>query len=105
MPIGAFVYNVEVKPGNGGKLGRAAGTHIEVVARDQGYVDLKMPSSEVRKVLENCWATLGEVSNPENKLVNLARQAAPAGLASAQRCAYVDEKLLKKIEGKKASDC
>src|SRR3989338_8825429 len=60
MPIGAFIYNVEVKPGNGGKLGRAAGTHIEVVAHDQGYVDLKMPSSEVRKVLENCWATLGE---------------------------------------------
>jgi large subunit ribosomal protein L2 len=73
MPIGAFVYNVEVKPGNGGKLGRAAGTHIEVVAHDQGYVDLKMPSSEVRKVLENCWATLGEVSNPENKLINIGK--------------------------------
>lgn len=73
MPIGAFVYNVEIKPGQGGKLGRAAGTHIEVVARDQGYVDLKMPSSEVRKVLENCWATLGEVSNPESRLVNIGK--------------------------------
>lgn len=73
MPIGAFVYNVELKPGNGAKLGRAAGTHIEVVARDQGYVDLKMPSSEVRRVLENCWATLGEVSNPENKLVTIGK--------------------------------
>jgi len=73
IPIGAFVYNVEVKPGQGGKLGRAAGTHIEVVARDQGYVDLKMPSSEVRKVLETCWATIGEVSNPENKLMNLGK--------------------------------
>ncbi len=73
MPIGAFVYNVEVKPGQGGKLGRAAGTHIEVVARDQGYVDLKMPSSEVRKVLETCWATMGEVSNPESKLVNFGK--------------------------------
>ena len=73
IPVGAFVYNVEVKPGQGGKLGRAAGTHIEVVARDQGYVDLKMPSSEVRKVLENCWATIGEVSNPESKLVNIGK--------------------------------
>jgi large subunit ribosomal protein L2 len=73
MPIGAFVYNVELKPQGGGKLGRAAGTHIEVVARDMGYVDLKMPSSEVRKVLENCWATLGEVSNPENKLVTIRK--------------------------------
>ncbi len=73
VPIGAFVYNVEIKPGNGGKLGRAAGTHIEVIARDQGYVDLKMPSTEVRKVLENCWATIGEVSNPENKLMNIGK--------------------------------
>ncbi|MBI2004856.1 50S ribosomal protein L2 [Patescibacteria group bacterium] len=73
MPIGAFVYNVEIKPGQGGRLGRAAGTHIEVVARDQGYVDLKMPSSEVRKVLETCWATMGEVSNPESKLVNIGK--------------------------------
>ncbi len=73
VPVGTFVYNVEVKPGNGGKLGRAAGTHIEVVANDQGYVDLKMPSSEVRKVLEGAWATVGEVSNPENKLVNIGK--------------------------------
>ena len=69
VPIGAFVYNVELKPGNGGKLGRSAGTHIEVIARDQGYADLKMPSSEVRKVLDTCWATLGEVSNDEHHLV------------------------------------
>ncbi len=69
MPIGAFIYNVEIKPGNGGKLGRSAGTHIELIARDQGYADLKMPSSEVRKVLDTCYATLGEVSNDEHHLV------------------------------------
>lgn len=73
IPVGAFVNNVEVKPGNGGKLGRAAGTHIEVVARDQGYVDLKMPSTEVRKVLETCWATIGEVSNDEHHLVSYGK--------------------------------
>jgi large subunit ribosomal protein L2 len=73
VPIGGFVYNVEVKPGNGGKLGRAAGTHIEVVAHDAGYTHLKMPSSEVRKVLSECWATVGEVSNPESKLVNIGK--------------------------------
>ena len=66
MPIGAFIYNVEIKPQGGGKLGRAAGTHIELVARDQGYADLKMPSSEIRRVQETCWATLGEVSNDEH---------------------------------------
>ena len=73
MPIGAFVYNVEIKPGQGGKLGRAAGTHIEVIARDQGYVDLKMPSSEVRRVQETCFATLGEVSNEEHHLVTIGK--------------------------------
>ncbi len=73
MPIGSFIYNVELKPGQGGKLGRSAGTHIELIARDQGYADLKMPSSEVRKVLDTCWATLGEVSNDEHHLVSIGK--------------------------------
>jgi len=73
MPIGAFVYNVEIKPGQGGKLGRAAGVHIELVARDAGYADLKMPSTEVRRVLETCWATLGEVSNEEHHLTVIGK--------------------------------
>ncbi|MDE2213472.1 MAG: 50S ribosomal protein L2, partial [Patescibacteria group bacterium] len=73
IPIGAFVYNVELKPKGGAKLGRAAGTHIEVMAQDGGYVDIKMPSSEVRKVLADCYATVGEVSNPENKLVQIGK--------------------------------
>lgn len=73
MPIGAFVYNVEIKEGQGGKLGRAAGTHIELIARDGGYADLKMPSSEIRKVPEKCWATIGEVSNEEHHLVTIGK--------------------------------
>ena len=73
ITVGTFVYNVEVKPKGGAKLGRSAGNYIEVIAKDAGYVDLKMPSSEVRKVLENCWATVGEVSNDENRLVNLGK--------------------------------
>lgn len=73
VPIGAFVYNVELKPGNGGKIGRAAGTYIEVIARDGGYADLKMPSSEVRKVPETCWATIGEVSNDEHHLRTIGK--------------------------------
>jgi large subunit ribosomal protein L2 len=73
VPIGAFVYNVEIKPEQGGKLGRSAGVHIEVVAHDKGYVDLKMPSSEIRKVPEVCWATVGEVSNDEHHLVVIGK--------------------------------
>ncbi len=70
IPVGTFVNNVEVHPEGGAKLARAAGNFIEVIANDMGYAFLKMPSSEVRKVSENCWATIGEVSNDQHKLRN-----------------------------------
>lgn len=73
ITVGTFVYNVEVKPKGGAKLGRSAGNYIEVIAKDAGYIDLKMPSSEVRKVSEQCFATVGEVSNDENRLVNIGK--------------------------------
>jgi large subunit ribosomal protein L2 len=73
ITIGTFVYNVEVKPKGGAKMARSAGNYIEVVAKDAGMVDLKMPSTEVRKVQENAWASIGEVSNDENRLVNLGK--------------------------------
>jgi len=73
ITVGTFVYNVEVKPKGGAKLGRSAGSFVEVIAKDAGTIDLKMPSTEVRKVSENCWATIGEVSNDENRLVNLGK--------------------------------
>ena len=73
LPVGTFVYNVEVKPGNGGKIARSAGNYAEVVAQDGGYTHLKMPSTEVRKVLGGCWATVGESSNDEHHLVNFGK--------------------------------
>lgn len=73
ISVGTFVYNVEIKAGGGAKLARSAGNFAEVVARDAGYVDLKLPSSEIRKVPENAWASVGEVSNEENRLVNIGK--------------------------------
>jgi large subunit ribosomal protein L2 len=73
MPVGTFIYNVELKPNGGAQLGRSAGNYVEVVAQDAGYTHLKMPSSEVRKVLDTCWASVGEVSNDENRLVNIGK--------------------------------
>ena len=73
IPVGTFVYNVEVKPKGGAKLARSGGNYIEVVAKDAGMIDLKMPSTEVRKVQDSAWATVGEVSNDENRLVNLGK--------------------------------
>src|SRR5574343_73483 len=73
IPVGTFVYNIEIKPGNGAKLVRAAGVFAQVVDNDDGYTNIKMPSTEVRKVSENCWACIGEVSNGEYHLQNFGK--------------------------------
>ncbi len=73
VPVGTFVYNVELKPRGGAKIARSAGNYVEVIAQDAGMTDLKMPSSEVRKVADICWASVGEVSNEENRLVSIGK--------------------------------
>ncbi|MEX0932399.1 MAG: 50S ribosomal protein L2 [Parcubacteria group bacterium] len=73
ITVGTMVYNIELKPKGGAKIARSGGNYAEVQAKDGGYVTLKMPSSEMRKVLETAWATIGEVSNSENRLVNLGK--------------------------------
>lgn len=70
IPIGTFVYNIELKPQGGAKIARSAGNYAEVIAHDAGYAHLKMPSSEVRKIPEAAFASVGEVSNAERRLVN-----------------------------------
>ncbi len=70
MPVGTFVYNIELKPGAGGKIARSAGNYAEVVAQDAGYTHLKMPSTEVRRIISTAWATVGEASNEEHRLEN-----------------------------------
>ena len=73
IPSGTFVYNIELKPGAGARIARSAGIHAEVVAHDAGYTQLKMPSTEIRKILSSAWATIGEVSNDEHHLVTLGK--------------------------------
>jgi large subunit ribosomal protein L2 len=70
IPIGTFIYNIELKPGAGAVLARSAGNYCEIVAQDAGYVHLKLPSSEVRRVIGTAWASVGEVSNEEHRLEN-----------------------------------
>jgi len=70
IPVGTVVFNVEINEGAGARMGRSAGSSIEVIAHDEGKVNLKMPSTEIRKVDEKCWATVGEVSNDEYRLQN-----------------------------------
>ncbi len=73
IPVGTFVYNIELIPGQGGKLVRAAGNSAQVMAIEGGYAHLTMPSGEVRMVPENCSASIGSLSNPEHKFENLGK--------------------------------
>lgn len=73
IPVGSFVYNVEIKVGGGAKLIRSAGNFGQIVANDAGYVHIKMPSTEIRKVPENAFACIGNVSNDEQWLVNVGK--------------------------------
>ncbi len=73
IPVGTFVYNLEIKPRSGAKLVRSAGVYAQVIAHDAGYTSVKLPSSEVRKVVDVCFACIGEVSNEEYRLRNLGK--------------------------------
>lgn len=69
IPLGTEVHNIELRPGQGGQLARAAGAVAQIVAKEGKFVTLRLPSGEVRLVLKSCWATIGQVGNLE--LTNL----------------------------------
>jgi len=73
MPIGTIVHNVELKPGKGGQIARAAGSYVHLVGRDAGYAILRLMSGEQRIVRGECMATIGAVSNPDNQNITLAK--------------------------------
>ena len=73
IPVGTSVHNIELIPGRGGKLARGAGTGVKVLAHEGKYCHLKMPSTEIRKVLEECFASIGEISCPEHRFVKIGK--------------------------------
>ncbi len=73
MPVGTTVHNVELKAGQGGKLGRSAGTAIQLVAKEGDMVTLRLPSSEMRMVRAECRATIGSLSNAEHQNVKIGK--------------------------------
>jgi large subunit ribosomal protein L2 len=73
MPTGTVVHSVELVPGQGGKLGRAAGTAIQVAAKEGDYVTLRLPSSEMRMVRADCRATVGALSNAEHQNIKIGK--------------------------------
>ena len=73
IPVGTTVHNVELRPGQGGKIGRSAGIAVQLVAKEGDYATLRMPSTEMRRVMIDCRATVGEVGNSQHELVKIGK--------------------------------
>ncbi len=73
IPVGTIIHNVEMKPGKGGQLARSAGTSVSLAGKDSGYAQVKLASGELRLVPLDCRATIGIVSNPDQKNINIGK--------------------------------
>jgi large subunit ribosomal protein L2 len=73
MPLGTVVHNIEMQPGQGGKIARSAGASAQLSNKEEKYAVLKMPSGELRKVLINCYATVGVASNSDHQLQSMGK--------------------------------
>lgn len=73
VPLGSFVHNIELRPGKGGQIARSAGVAAQVVARDEKYAQVKLPSSEVRMISVKCLATLGTVGNADHENISYGK--------------------------------
>ena len=76
IPTGTVVHNLELTPGRGGQLVRSAGTGAQVLSREGEYVLVRLPSGEMRRILLECWATIGQLSNPDHKNEALGKAGA-----------------------------
>jgi len=73
MPLGTVIHNIEMQPGQGGKLSRSAGSSAQLTNKEDKYAILKMPSGEIRRVLINCYATVGVASNSDHQLESMGK--------------------------------
>jgi large subunit ribosomal protein L2 len=73
IPLGTLIHNVELRPGKGGQIARSAGSAVQLVAREGDYASVKMPSGEIRKILVQCVATIGQVGNLDHENVSVGK--------------------------------
>lgn len=73
IPVGTFIYNIELKPGKGGQIARSAGTQAQILSKDENYAQVKLPSGEIRLINVNCKATIGQVGNLDHINVELGK--------------------------------
>jgi large subunit ribosomal protein L2 len=73
IPVGTFIHNVELRPGKGGQIARSAGTSIQMMAKEGKFAQLRMPSGEIRNVPQECYATIGVVSNIDHENISIGK--------------------------------
>lgn len=73
MPLGTFIHNIELRPGEGAKLVRSAGSSVQLIAKEDKYVQVKLSSGEVRFIPSDCMATVGQVSNPDHENISYGK--------------------------------
>ena len=73
VPVGMPIHNIEIMPGQGAQMVRSAGSSATLMSRDEGYAQIRLPSGEIRKINENCFATIGQVGNPEHEKIVLGK--------------------------------
>jgi large subunit ribosomal protein L2 len=73
IPLGTLLHNVELRPGKGGQIARSAGSSVQLVAKEGEYASVKMPSSEIRKINMECFATIGQVGNIDHENVSIGK--------------------------------
>ena len=73
IPVGTQIFNIELEPGKGGKLVKGAGTSARVLAQEERFTHLEMPSGETRKISQNCFGTIGQVSHPEHRFEKIGK--------------------------------
>lgn len=73
IPLGTLVHNIELRPGKGGQLARSAGSYAQILAKEGKYCQIKLPSNEVRMVLQDCYATVGQVGNLDHENISIGK--------------------------------
>ncbi len=73
IPLGTIIHNIELKQGQGGKIARSAGSYGQIVAKEKGYINVKMPSGDIHRIRRECYATIGQVGNIEHNTIQYGK--------------------------------
>lgn len=73
IPLGTVIHNIELRKNKGGQIAKSAGSGAQILAKEGNYAQVRLPSSEIRKIHLDCWATIGQLSNPDHKNISIGK--------------------------------